>query len=361
MRSGIMLLFIAALCTGVYAAEAVKKPAVKKVRVGVLDFKANNVAAMETTLVNDIFRNELVDSGKYDVLDRKNMQSILSEQEFQQTGCTDSECAVKMGKMLNMEYMINGVLAKTSGKYFLSVEMISVESSKIDKTARVQFESMDKLEKAIIELVEGLTGEKKPEDISSYAFYIESFYAGALISYGRMSIPIPTIDNNSYSAAIGGDIFVRGRLFGKKSDVLKLTWVIGCEAYYTPVGSDDNNNDAQFILESASAIWINPYISPLIGVTLKLGPVNMIIDGQAGYLLLMEKAKINGTEYTQMFSMMTLGAAMIFDMKFFDVIGIFLKSEFTYHVNIGTGGAAIDSYNINFNSFKGSSTMGIVF
>ncbi|MEK6794017.1 MAG: CsgG/HfaB family protein [Spirochaetota bacterium] len=358
MRAGLLLLSFLVCCTVGFAADAAKKPVVKKVRVGVLDFKANSVAAMETTLVNDIFRNELVDSGKYDVLDRKNMQSIMSEQEFQQTGCTDSECAVKLGKMLNMEYMINGVLAKTSGKYFLSVEMISVESSKIEKTARVQFESMDKLEKAIVELVEGLTGEKKPEDISSYSFYIEGIYAGFLITYGRMSYSVPT--ELPYETGMGGDIFLRGRLFGKKNDVLKLTWMIGCEAYITSINTNNGGAERSPGLSAASAIWINPYICPLVGVTLKLGPVNTIIAGQAGYLFLMERATLNGIEYTQMFSMMTLGGVITFDIKLFDVVGIFLKNEFTYHVFLGTGGY-IDTGSINYNSFKGSSTLGIMF
>ncbi|MBI4977972.1 MAG: hypothetical protein HZC28_10830 [Spirochaetes bacterium] len=58
-------------------------PQVKN-RVGVLNFVAKGVSATEASAVSDLFRSELVSSGKFDILDRNNMDKVLKEQEFQQ-------------------------------------------------------------------------------------------------------------------------------------------------------------------------------------------------------------------------------------------------------------------------------------
>ncbi|MBI4979258.1 MAG: PEGA domain-containing protein [Spirochaetes bacterium] len=151
-----LLLVIASCITvvsGLYAADASKK-----LRVGVLDFNAKNVTRMDASAASDIFRSEVVRSGKYDVIDRNNMDQILQEQAFQQTGCTETACAVKIGKMLNMEVMVYGTLMKVGTKMFLTVEMVSVESGKIMRSERETFTSIDKLEEAIRAVVGKLTG-----------------------------------------------------------------------------------------------------------------------------------------------------------------------------------------------------------
>jgi len=64
------------------------------------------------------------------------MDKILKEQSFQQTGCTDSECAVQIGRLLNMDYMITGTLVKLGSSYFITVSIIDVETSRIEQSFR---------------------------------------------------------------------------------------------------------------------------------------------------------------------------------------------------------------------------------
>ena len=73
-------------------------------RVAILDFQAKQVSTAEAEIIGELFRAELVNKNKFDVLDRANMQSILNEQAFQKSGCTEEACAVELGKMLNVEY-----------------------------------------------------------------------------------------------------------------------------------------------------------------------------------------------------------------------------------------------------------------
>jgi uncharacterized protein YycO len=57
----------------------------------------------------------MVRNEKFDVLDRNNMDVILKEQQFQQTGCTESSCAVEVGKIFNTQYMNYGAAVFISG------------------------------------------------------------------------------------------------------------------------------------------------------------------------------------------------------------------------------------------------------
>ncbi|MDI6640975.1 MAG: CsgG/HfaB family protein, partial [Elusimicrobiota bacterium] len=72
--------------------------------------------ASDASIVSDLLRTELVKIGKFKVLDRANMESILAEQKFQISGCTDQECAVKIGKLLNVQQVVVGTFLE---KYYI--------------------------------------------------------------------------------------------------------------------------------------------------------------------------------------------------------------------------------------------------
>lgn len=153
IRSSVLILCIAAM---VFAAG---KPADRNYRVGIVSFTAKTgTAAAEAEVIEEMFRNGLVQSKKYDVLDRSNMKEVLKEQEFQQTGCTDTDCAVKIGKILNMEFMIYGSIMKMGSSYLLSIGMVNVETSKIENTAQQKFATMDTADSAVQKIVASLTG-----------------------------------------------------------------------------------------------------------------------------------------------------------------------------------------------------------
>lgn len=51
---------------------------------------------LEAKALTNRFRDELVTTDKYKVIERGKMDEILQEQAFQQTGCTSDECAVEV-------------------------------------------------------------------------------------------------------------------------------------------------------------------------------------------------------------------------------------------------------------------------
>jgi hypothetical protein len=88
------------------------------------------VSPTDAAVISDMLRSAIIKTGKVNVIEKANMDRILAEQAFQQTGCTTSECAVKLGKLLNAQRMVVGSVGRMLGDYYLSVRVIDVESGK---------------------------------------------------------------------------------------------------------------------------------------------------------------------------------------------------------------------------------------
>jgi len=94
------LLFLIIVVSGALAADKTIKPVVKTVEnyIAVFDFEVTTGDKRISRPLTESVRREIVLSGKYDVIDRGNMNKILGEQKFQLTGCVAQECIVDAGQ-----------------------------------------------------------------------------------------------------------------------------------------------------------------------------------------------------------------------------------------------------------------------
>jgi len=140
-------------------ADTVQSPAPGSpaVNIAVMDFKPNNAPAGEAVAVSGFVRSTFVKAGVYNVVDKENMERIMSEQAFQQTGCTSDACAVKLGKLLNVQKMVVGEYTVMGGVRFLTASLVDVETGKIEGTGKVKgFEpgnADEAAEKLVVELM----------------------------------------------------------------------------------------------------------------------------------------------------------------------------------------------------------------
>ncbi|MFQ6673409.1 MAG: CsgG/HfaB family protein, partial [Fidelibacterota bacterium] len=102
--------------------------------VAVLDMEGRGISALEAQTLTDRMRSELVSTGAVTVVERGQMQEVLEEQGFQQTGCTSAECAVEVGKLLGVSQMMTGSIGKIGQSYTIDVRMFSVETGAITKS-----------------------------------------------------------------------------------------------------------------------------------------------------------------------------------------------------------------------------------
>jgi len=103
----------------------------QKSNVAILQFDAANISEAEVNILTGRLSTELVKLGSFTVVERSQMEEVLKEQGFQQSGCTTSECAVEVGGLLGVDKMITGSIGKIGSLFTLSSRLIDVETGEI--------------------------------------------------------------------------------------------------------------------------------------------------------------------------------------------------------------------------------------
>ncbi len=118
------------------ASAALAQPAKPphKTTAAIVDLEAKGVSDIETSALSDRLRVEMFSTGAFDMMERSQMQEILKEQAFQQTGaCNTDACAVEVGQLIGVEKMISGSLGKVGKTYSVVLRLIDVKTGRVEQ------------------------------------------------------------------------------------------------------------------------------------------------------------------------------------------------------------------------------------
>ena len=128
-----------------------------KINIAIMDFKANGMSATESAAFSEIIRDDFINSKHFKVLPRENMDNLLQEQALQQTGCTSEECAIQLGKILNVKKMIVGSISYAFESYIVILKVVDVEKGVADcsikETVKSKQDLIDALPKSVVKKV----------------------------------------------------------------------------------------------------------------------------------------------------------------------------------------------------------------
>ncbi|MFB0515212.1 MAG: PEGA domain-containing protein [Candidatus Neomarinimicrobiota bacterium] len=99
--------------------------------VAVLDLEGRGISQVEAASLSDRLRAAIVRTGGVTVVERGQMERILSEQDFQLTGCTSDECAVEVGQLLGVTTIVAGSIGRVGSTYSVDIRTIDVQSGQI--------------------------------------------------------------------------------------------------------------------------------------------------------------------------------------------------------------------------------------
>lgn len=103
-----------------------------KLRVAVNDLRPNGIEESPARVISDRIRAEMVNTGLYSVMERGEMETILEEQGFQQSGaCDDQACLVQVGQLLGVDRMLAGSIGKIGNLHTISLRMIDIGTGEI--------------------------------------------------------------------------------------------------------------------------------------------------------------------------------------------------------------------------------------
>jgi TolB-like protein len=164
----------------------------KKPAVAVLTIESKGgVSKNEAATLSDRLSSMLVNTNAFIVLERGKMSEILSEQGFQQTGCTSTECAVEVGKLLNVQKMVSGSIGKIGQTYTIDLSLIDVKTAQIEQSFVRDYKGeID----GLLREMEAIAGqiaarsEGKPAEEEKYVVSIKSTPSGAKILINNKDI-----------------------------------------------------------------------------------------------------------------------------------------------------------------------------
>ncbi|MDP8207575.1 MAG: PEGA domain-containing protein [Candidatus Electryonea clarkiae] len=114
------------------AVNAQEEKVQKKINVAVLDLEiSGGIPEIYQKTLSDRLRLELLNTGRFIVIERNAMEEILSEQGLQMSGCTSDECAVEVGRLLGVEGIIAGSIGKVGNTHSIILRHINVETGAI--------------------------------------------------------------------------------------------------------------------------------------------------------------------------------------------------------------------------------------
>ena len=136
-----------------------------KETVAILDFEGRGISQMEAQTLTDRLMSEMVNTNAVIMVERNQMEEIMNEQGFQQSGCTTSECAAEVGALLGVQNMVSGSFGKLGNSYTIDAKLFSVSTGgtirSVSKTYKGEVDGL----LTIIEIVAWeLVGLQAPAD-----------------------------------------------------------------------------------------------------------------------------------------------------------------------------------------------------
>ena len=118
-----------------------------KERIVVLDFvHSRNVSEAMVVSSYKYFVSELNKTGEFSIIEKSQMKEVLKEIAFQQTGCTDTVCEIKIGEMLAADKIVSGNIIKKEKKYIITITTRNVKDKSLEFSETMDLYNLNKIE-----------------------------------------------------------------------------------------------------------------------------------------------------------------------------------------------------------------------
>jgi len=188
------------------------------VNIAILELEGKNVSQTEASILSDKLRVELYKTEKFNIIERGQMDEILEEQGFQQTGCFSDECIVEVGRLIGVEQIIAGSIGKVGDIYFISIRLISVSQGTIINNVEEMVEGSinEVLKTGMTNITLKLIAEKSSPlpPVTTGSFSISTVPSKARIVFdgNKLSQKTPALIDNLAEGSYPVHISLRGYL-----------------------------------------------------------------------------------------------------------------------------------------------------
>lgn len=169
--------------------------------IAIVNFEPRgSIVSSDVACLTDRFQQRLMHTNKYRIIEREQMNYILKEQGFQQSGaCIDNECLVRIGQLIAVEKTIAGSISKVGDIHTISIKILDVETGEIEKSisedckCTIEFLLAETMERVANEIA-GIKNESADTTSRSIGIFINTFPRNASVfingKEGASTIPI---------------------------------------------------------------------------------------------------------------------------------------------------------------------------
>ncbi|MGH7591913.1 MAG: CsgG/HfaB family protein, partial [Gemmatimonadales bacterium] len=185
-----------------------------RLRMAVLKLDNVGVDSGVALSVSDQIVNRLAADPIIRLVERQRIAAILGEQAFQHSGRTDPAFAVRVGRILNIDKLLLGSVARLGSAITIDVELVDVQSGRIDGVRELQCQNcgLEDLPRAVGELSGALVS---PWDVERAPVYPEppQIDIVAPVDGAEVTTASVTLEGRvTYSAALQGvELIVNGK------------------------------------------------------------------------------------------------------------------------------------------------------
>jgi TolB-like protein len=160
--------------------------AASKTRIAVIDFEQKAFQEFQGKQIGEIVAEWLITSlantGRFEVVERAQLQKLLHEQQLGVSGMINQETAAKMGELLGVKVIVSGSVIQIGNTYDVNARLISVQDGSIIKAERVRGMGLDGVERMMDSLADSF---KKEFPLEGYVVMVSG--KRAMIDLGRVN------------------------------------------------------------------------------------------------------------------------------------------------------------------------------
>lgn len=172
--------------------------------VAVFDFACDDESFNDkVAIMTDLLSHQLVQDGNVTLVERKNLDYVKQELNFQMEGWTDSATVKEIGKMLNADCIIIGNILTITSPSYITARMIEVETGKILHSAKMTLEEWSDYEKQLPKFAKDCVAKMPVPDyfLGTWRTYLSSDlvdyeYHIQLKEKGKCFVEVYTCDSN---------------------------------------------------------------------------------------------------------------------------------------------------------------------
>lgn len=135
----------------------------KKPILAVLDLEGEGVNESEAKIITDFVEEAVFNTGRYELVSRTQIEKIMAEMQFQQSGMSSIEGAVNIGRFLAAKRVVIGTVGLLGNTFTIQVKLVNVESGRIENIQSIRAQAaVGEMPDYIGDLIDGLLAEEIP-------------------------------------------------------------------------------------------------------------------------------------------------------------------------------------------------------